>query len=149
MNNMRQPVRNQRLFWFILCGILLFSFGIFVGVASFFFPTTGSTDAAAQLSVIRLGLELFYADTGGFPTAAEGLSILTVSGSRGPYISKQVIVDPWGRPFLYAYPGLDDVPVVSSLGADGVPGGTGVDTDLKARPIVIVMPPTSQMSNGE
>ena len=146
--DMRRPAQNQKLFWFILLGVMIFSVGVLVGVATLFFTTTRSTDAATQLSVIRLGLELFYADTGRFPTVAEGLSILTAPGSKGPYISKEVIVDPWGRPFLYAFPGLDGVPVVSSLGADGVPGGSGVNADLKARPILPVMPPASQ-SNGK
>ena len=98
--------------------------------------TRGAT-ASVQLSGIRLGLEMFYADMGRFPTAKEGLRVITQPVGQGPYIKAKDITDPWGRPFLYQYSGTG-VPTVTTLGADGVPGVTSdsADEDLSIRPAI-------------
>ena len=38
--------------------------------------------------------------------------------------------DPWGRPYQYLNPGLKGEVDVFSFGADGQPGGTGIDADI-------------------
>ena len=38
--------------------------------------------------------------------------------------------DPWGRPYQYLNPGLHGEIDVFSFGADGQPGGTGIDNDI-------------------
>jgi general secretion pathway protein G len=42
-----------------------------------------------------------------------------------------VPLDPWGKPYIYRYPGAqgDDYDLLS-YGKDGQPGGTGEDADL-------------------
>jgi general secretion pathway protein G len=99
------------------------------------FSPVKAPEAATQLSTIRLGLEMFRADAGRFPTAAEGVAVLRHPVYRGPYITEELALDPWGRPFLYSYTGTG-LPTVSTLGRDGAPGGTGEDMDLSARPIL-------------
>jgi general secretion pathway protein G len=51
---------------------------------------------------------------------------------RGPYLAKEVPLDPWGRPYLYASPGTQGVDGFDlySLGRDGQPGGDGEDADI-------------------
>ena len=45
---------------------------------------------------------------------------------KGPYLPQEVPMDPWGRPYVYKYPGEHgDEPDIVSLGADGTPGGEG------------------------
>jgi general secretion pathway protein G len=40
--------------------------------------------------------------------------------------------DAWGRPYLYLSPGLHGEVDISSLGADGQPGGEGVNADIQS-----------------
>ncbi|MFI5384551.1 MAG: type II secretion system protein GspG [Fimbriimonadales bacterium] len=50
---------------------------------------------------------------------------------NGPYL-EQLPADPWGRPYVYHK--IDDKNVlVESLGADGVPGGSGENADISNR----------------
>ncbi len=46
------------------------------------------------------------------------------------------LLDAWGRPFVFGSVDADgrSVAYVASLGADGMPGGTGVDADIVASP---------------
>ena len=39
-------------------------------------------------------------------------------------------VDPWGNAYVYRAPGRDGPYDLMSLGADGQPGGEGVDADI-------------------
>jgi general secretion pathway protein G len=48
---------------------------------------------------------------------------------NGPYIhSKDQLKDPWGRPFIYKNTGSGFT--ITTLGADGKPGGEGADRDI-------------------
>ncbi len=91
--------------------------------------------ANLQLEATVTSLDLFKDDVGRYPTQAEGLAILVSDGADthgwlGPYLkSAKALNDPWGRPLVYALGG-DGSATVTSLGADGRPGGKGVDQDL-------------------
>ncbi|KNG93782.1 type II secretion system major pseudopilin GspG [Pseudaestuariivita atlantica] len=92
----------------------------------------------AQLQIQQIGnaLQLFYIDTGRYPTNAEGLAVLMTAPAgdvtwSGPYLdSAEALSDPWGRAYVYAEPSDDGSPGITSLGRDGVRGGTGEDRDL-------------------
>ncbi|HET7159426.1 MAG TPA: type II secretion system major pseudopilin GspG, partial [Burkholderiales bacterium] len=49
---------------------------------------------------------------------------------NGPYLRKNVPLDPWGRPYLYKIPGEKGEYDLISYGKDGQPGGTGENADL-------------------
>ena len=91
--------------------------------------------AHAQINAFMITLDAFHADMGRYPTATEGLSALrnrppSEDRWQGPYLPTSIPVDPWGRAYLYAYPGShDDKPDVVSYGADGRPGGTRLHAD--------------------
>jgi general secretion pathway protein G len=88
--------------------------------------------AKADIALIDQGLEYYRLDSGRYPTTEEGLAALTRPGAAGAPLRK-LPDDPWGRPYRYVAPGPDREPYqVSSLGADGAPGGTGIDADLKS-----------------
>jgi general secretion pathway protein G len=95
----------------------------------------------AQLQIDQLGnaLQLFYIDTGRYPTSSEGLSVLMTappgdSSWNGPYLdSAEGLTDPWGRAYLYTEPGDTEQPDVTSLGRDGSRGGSGENADLMWR----------------
>ena len=49
---------------------------------------------------------------------------------QGPYLKKAVPLDPWSHPYIYKrLPSLKDIEL-SSLGADGKPGGDGEARDV-------------------
>lgn len=94
--------------------------------------------AQLQLEMIAAGVESFESDVHRYPTAAEGLKALVsepsgADGWTGPYVrDAKVLNDPWGRPVIYAVDEASHTFRVISLGADGKPGGSGVDRDLTA-----------------
>jgi general secretion pathway protein G len=92
--------------------------------------------AKAEIQNLMNALTLYKLDTGTFPPTALGLNALRVRPDNvpnwaGPYLAKDVPLDPWGRPFLYKYPGEHgEEPDIVSLGPDGQPGGEGNDADI-------------------
>ncbi len=101
----------------------------------------------------------FLGDIGAIPSAAQGIAALTTNpglvawsldqsvrfgrGWNGPYISTGQAgtnfgVDGWGRAIMYN-PGASP-PNITSYGADGVAGGTGLNTDI------VVQLPTSMQT---
>ena len=102
----------------------------------------GRTDAArrtaarAQINSFMTALGAYKLDTGTFPNTEMGLAALRVKPENvnqwtGPYLPQDIPLDPWGRPYLYKYPGEHgDEPDIVSLGADGQAGGEKNDADI-------------------
>jgi general secretion pathway protein G len=91
--------------------------------------------AAAQIQLLATALDLFHLDVGRYPTDEEGLKALREKPSGlpawgGPYLDKPVPKDPWARDYLYKSPGEHGAYDLSSLGADGAPGGEGENQDI-------------------
>ena len=88
--------------------------------------------AKADIALLEQGLELFRLEIGRYPTGDEGLVALTVPTATGAKL-KKLPNDPWRRAYLYQSPGPDGQPfLLLSLGADGEPGGTEENADLKS-----------------
>jgi len=96
------------------------------------------TAARTQINSFNQALLLYKNSTGNFPTSQQGLNVLRVKPNDvpnwdGPYLQGDVPLDPWGREFVYKFPGaLPDEPEIVSLGADGQPGGTGINADISS-----------------
>jgi general secretion pathway protein G len=93
------------------------------------------TTAKAQISEFESTLDLFRLDVGRYPTLEEGLQALRAAPGGlenwdGPYLRKEVPLDPWNRPYLYRFPGQHGDFDLLSLGADGQEGGEGEATDI-------------------
>lgn len=91
--------------------------------------------ARAQMEAIEKSLEQYRLDTGHYPTQEQGLVAVVKKPNNeprwdGPYLKKDLPMDPWGRPFIYKFPGARGDFELSSLGKDGVPGGVGESADL-------------------
>jgi len=91
------------------------------------------TKAKADINAFSMALSKFSMEhSGNYPTNDEGLGKLVEEG----YVKKKkdVLLDPWGHPYLYRYPGeVDkDEPEIWSLGADGKEGGEGFGADIKS-----------------
>ncbi|HEV7867609.1 MAG TPA: type II secretion system major pseudopilin GspG [Chthoniobacteraceae bacterium] len=88
------------------------------------------TAAQSQINSMELALDSFEVDNGFFPKGNDGLSALVEQPSgaqnwKGPYLKKGIPADPWGNPYVYAYPGKNNAAGydLSSMGPDGRSGG--------------------------
>jgi len=94
------------------------------------------TAARAQINGFMTALGAYKLDTSTFPTNEEGLQALrrrpqNAPQWQGPYLPQDIPVDPWTRPYMYKYPGENgDEPEIMSYGADGQPGGEGINADI-------------------
>jgi general secretion pathway protein G len=98
-----------------------------------------SKTAALQIADLEKSLELYKLDVGRYPTTAEGLDALSnkpasANGWNGPYVKGAVPNDPWGKPYTFTSPAANGGVDISSLGADGVAGGTGENADIHNQP---------------
>ncbi len=96
------------------------------------------TVAKTDIRSIGSALELYRLDNRQYPTTAQGLKALAEKPSTSPapanwaaggYLAR-VPTDPWNNPYSYRSPGETGGFDILSLGADGKPGGEGVDADL-------------------
>jgi general secretion pathway protein G len=107
-------------------------------VAPRYFGQIGKTEvklAQAQIDALEKALDQFRLDTGRYPSTDSGLTALVVKPPDeprwgGPYLRKGTPMDPWGRPYLYRYPGEHREYDLMSLGKDGQPGGSGEAADV-------------------
>jgi general secretion pathway protein G len=91
--------------------------------------------AKAQIELFGTALDIFRIDVGRYPTKEEGLKALREQPSgveewQGPYLPKEIPLDPWGRPYIYKSPGEHGDYDLISYGRDGVQGGEGEDEDI-------------------
>ena len=69
--------------------------------------------ARSQIEMLGAALDAYRLDTGRYPTTQQGLAALWMAPSvdprpgnwRGPYLRKEVPMDPWQRPYVYRSPG--------------------------------------------
>ena len=112
-------------------------------VAPNVFQHVGSAkDATARSQVEMFGaaLDAYRLDNGRYPTTEQGLAALWQAPTgdprptnwRGPYLRKQIPLDPWGHPYDYRSPGAVNPTTYDllSYGADGKPGGDGDAADI-------------------
>lgn len=96
--------------------------------------------ARSQIEMFGLALDGYRLDNDSYPSTSQGLQALRVAPTgdpvpirwRGPYLRKDVPLDPWGHEYVYRFPGESNAPSYDllSLGRDGRPGGVGEDADL-------------------
>ena len=97
-----------------------------------------SKSKAAKIQIASLGgaLDLFFLDSGRYPTGAEGLTALVqppgnIASWNGPYLKGGVVpADPWGHSYVYRSPGQHGTYDIISYGSDGQEGGTGIAGDI-------------------
>ena len=86
--------------------------------------------AGTQIGGFELALNMFEADTGAYPKSLDGI-VDEPNGAKdwkGPYM-KNIPVDPWGNPYLYAYPGKKNARGLD-LSSAGPDGQMGTDDDI-------------------
>jgi general secretion pathway protein G len=91
--------------------------------------------AKAQIELFGTALDAMRLDVGRYPTSEEGLKALREKPSgmeswKGPYLPKEIPVDPWGKNYIYKSPGENGDYDLISYGLDGAPGGEGENEDV-------------------
>lgn len=112
-------------------------------VAPAIFRNVGDAKAEAaksQIEIFALALDSYRLDNDTYPTTEQGLQALRALPTtgepprnwRGPYLRKEVPLDPWGRAYVYVAPGQVNPTAYDlyTLGRDGKPGGEGEDADF-------------------
>jgi general secretion pathway protein G len=140
MKNRRKRTRREAGVTLIEMLVVVTIIALFAAlVAPGMFKQAGKakvTGARVQINNFKGALGQYKLDTGTFPSTEQGLQALRVPPPNipqwaGPYLQMDVPLDPWGRPYLYKFPGdHGDEPDIVSLGADGQPGGDGENVDI-------------------
>jgi general secretion pathway protein G len=94
--------------------------------------------AKQDIRALDTALSLYRMDNYRYPSTEQGLQALVEKPStppvppnfkQGGYL-KRMPKDPWGNDYIYLSPGSHGEYDLSSLGADGQPGGEGVNADI-------------------
>ena len=133
-------VRRSRGLTLVEMLVVLIIMGLLVGLVG---PrvlnyVSGAKSDTAKVQVDRLStaVELYALSNGGPPTTEQGLEALIAAPSgvtswTGPYLKGGALpLDPWGNGFLYEMDVQTGQFKISSLGADGLVGGTGENVDI-------------------
>lgn len=91
--------------------------------------------ARAQISLFETALDMYRLDMGSYPTTEMGLTALRKNPADkdkwdGPYLPKDIPLDPWQNPYHYASPSEHGDYEILSYGADGVEGGEKLNEDI-------------------
>ncbi len=91
--------------------------------------------ARTQIEMIDSALEAYRMDTGDFPSQSQGLDALRsdpgVENWDGPYLRKNVPLDPWKNEYQYNNPSQHGNEIdVFSFGKDRQEGGEKEDMDI-------------------
>jgi general secretion pathway protein G len=140
MRKKRNAKRGQAGVTLIEMLVVVTIIGLFVAlVAPNMFKSADKsriTAARSQMQNFMTALGTYKLDTGIFPTTEQGLPALRVKPNdvnqwNGPYLQIDIPKDPWGHDYLYKFPGEHgDDPEITCLGADGQPGGEGINADI-------------------
>jgi len=96
------------------------------------------TRAQSDIRTIEAALNMYRLDNFHYPSTAQGLEALVRrptgqpeprNWSAGGYI-RALPRDPWGNPYQYLNPGVRSDIDIWSWGADGQPGGEGMNADI-------------------
>ncbi len=86
--------------------------------------------AMSQISALEAALDAHRLDVGSYPDSLEGLveNIDDRASWNGPYLRREVPLDPWGNSYVYEADGREFSLI--SYGPDGEQGGTDDDADI-------------------
>ena len=86
--------------------------------------------ALSQISALETALDAYRLDVGEYPDSLDGLveNIDDRAAWNGPYLRRDLPLDPWGNSYVYEADGNDFTLI--SYGRDGEQGGEDDDADI-------------------
>ena len=96
------------------------------------------TKAQQDIQALVTALNMYRLDNYVYPSTEQGLEALVRQPSGQPeapnwrpggYLDR-IPRDPWGRPYQYLYPGVHGEFDVWTFGANGMPGGDGINAEI-------------------
>ena len=138
----QQPRQHQSGFTLmeVLIVVVILSILAVAVVPQFLDAPDKARQARAQADVknIETALSMYKLDNIQYPSTSQGLQALVQKPSGRPEAKnwkpggylKQLPADPWGNPYQYLNPGNHSDVDIYSFGADGQPGGEGLNKDI-------------------
>ena len=141
--NSRRRRRSERGFTLVEILVVITIIALIVGLVGprvlNYLGESKAKAAKIQIESFSSALDLFYLDTGRFPSGSEGLAALVqrpggLAQWNGPYLKGGVVpADPWGKAYQYRTPGQQGAYDIVSFGSDGQEGGVGTAADINNR----------------
>lgn len=135
----RKFLNDERGFSLIELLIVMVILGLLAGLVGpkLFGKVDSSKQKAAktQISLFESALDTYRLDNSKFPSTEQGLKALREKPEgaakwKGPYLPKDIPMDPWGNAYVYRCPGEHGDFDIIAQGADNAPGGEGNDMDI-------------------
>ncbi len=94
------------------------------------------TAARSQIESFAIALDTYLIDVGQSPPTEQGLASLRTNPGeatwKGPYLRKEVPLDPWGASYVYRAPGRSGGYEIISYGSDRIEGGADDAADIES-----------------
>ena len=132
-------IRKPRGFTLIEMLVVMVLIALLAGlVGPRLFQKVGSSKvkvAQAQIELLSSALDTYRLDVGSYPTTEQGLAALRIEPEGvkhwdGPYLAKDVPLDPWENAYVYRRPGKQGPYALHSFGLDAEPGGEDENQDI-------------------
>jgi len=132
----RRSERGITLIELLVVMVIIAMFATLVGARLFKqVDKAKQLQAKTQIQEFESCLDMYRLDVGRYPSNEDGLQALRAKPSGveawdGPYLKREVPLDPWGHPYVYRFPGQHGDLDLISYGSDAQEGGDGDATDI-------------------
>ena len=120
--------------------IILLLATLVIGASSYAIRKADTMRCLQRMELIKNAISLYYTDWNAYPqnqgTLFSDLFQTPINTGRNPYltdtnfVNNNLLVDPWGKPFGYTFPGVSNPPTLYDLWSNGPDGLQGTGDDI-------------------